>query len=119
MAAYPGLITPIGHREPVPRRIRGMLGDRVVLDTTRAVYVWEWPPYPQYYVPAADLAPELLVDEEHEERLPPTWPGPTTSRPGSCCRSPGRSASTTRKSTIILDGEPLDRPRTPFSPGTE
>jgi uncharacterized protein (DUF427 family) len=70
MAGYPGLITPVGHREPVPRRIRGMLGDRVVLDTTRAVYVWEWPPYPQYYVPAADLAPELLVDEDHEERLP-------------------------------------------------
>jgi uncharacterized protein (DUF849 family) len=59
MAAYPGLITPIGHREPVPRRIRGMLGDRVVLDTTRAVYVWEWPPYPQYYVPAADGAESL------------------------------------------------------------
>ncbi|MEU8615905.1 DUF427 domain-containing protein [Actinoplanes sp. NPDC048791] len=64
MAGYPGLITPVGHREPVPRRIRGMLGDRVVLDTTRAVYVWEWPPYPQYYVPAADLAPEVLIDEE-------------------------------------------------------
>jgi uncharacterized protein (DUF427 family) len=70
MAGYPGLITPVGHREPVPRRIRGMLGDRVVLDTTRAVYVWEWPPYPQYYVPAADLGADVLVDEDHEERLP-------------------------------------------------
>ncbi|GAA3960612.1 DUF427 domain-containing protein [Actinoplanes auranticolor] len=67
---YPGLITPVGHREPVPRRIRGVLGGRVVLDTTRAVYVWEWPPYPRYYVPAADLAADVLVDEDHEERLP-------------------------------------------------
>jgi uncharacterized protein (DUF427 family) len=29
----------------------------VVLDTTRAVYLWEWPHYPQYYIPVADVAP--------------------------------------------------------------
>jgi uncharacterized protein (DUF427 family) len=67
MTGYPGLITPVGHLEPVPRRVRGMLGGRVVLDTHRALYVWEWPPYPQFYVPVADLAPDLLVDEDQVE----------------------------------------------------
>ena len=46
MPDYPQPITPVDHMEPVPRRVRGMLGGRVVLDTTRAVYLWEWPPYP-------------------------------------------------------------------------
>ena len=41
----------------------------VVLDTTRALYVWETPSYPQYYVPLADVDPEALVDEERPERL--------------------------------------------------
>lgn len=33
MHGYPQLITPIDHVEPVPRRIRAVLGDRLVLDT--------------------------------------------------------------------------------------
>jgi len=65
MPNYPGLSTPVGHIEPVPRRIRALLGGRTVLDTTRAVYVWEWPPYPQYYIPAADLVPGALVPSDH------------------------------------------------------
>ena len=40
---------------PVPRRIRAMKDDETLLDTTRALYVWEWPHYPQYYVPRADV----------------------------------------------------------------
>jgi uncharacterized protein (DUF427 family) len=70
MADYPGMITPVGHTEPVPRRVRGMLDDRVVLDTTHALYLWEWPPYPQYYLPAGDVAADVLVDEDHVEKLP-------------------------------------------------
>lgn len=35
-----------------------MLGGAVVFDTTHAIYVWEWPHYPQYYIPLADV----LVD---------------------------------------------------------
>jgi uncharacterized protein (DUF427 family) len=33
--------------------------------------VWEWPPYPQYYIPAADLAPGALVhmDQTDEQVL--------------------------------------------------
>jgi uncharacterized protein (DUF427 family) len=66
---YPKTITPIDHIEPVPRRIRAVLGGEVVLDTTRALYVWEWPAYPQYYIPVADVRPGVLVDEHHAQKL--------------------------------------------------
>jgi uncharacterized protein (DUF427 family) len=46
-----------------------MLAGEVVLDTTKALYVWEWPSYPQYYVPIADVNRALLVDEQHTELL--------------------------------------------------
>ncbi len=69
MTDYPQRVVPVNHVEPVPRRIRAVLGDRVVLDTTAALYVWEWPHYPQYYIPIADLDAGLLVDEQHEEQL--------------------------------------------------
>ena len=68
-ADYPKMIVPAGHTEPVPRRVRAVLNGRTVLDTTRAVYLWEWPNYPQYYVPAADLDPAAVLDEERVERL--------------------------------------------------
>jgi len=67
---YPAMIVPVGHVEPVPRRVRAMLGSHVVIDTRRARYVWEWPPYPQYYVPLADVDPAALVDERRSERRP-------------------------------------------------
>jgi len=63
------MIVAAGHIEPVPRRIRAWLGGAVVLDTTSARYVWEWPPYPQYYVPRTDLAPGVLVDEQRTEHV--------------------------------------------------
>ena len=68
---YPGMIVPAGHVEPVPRRIRAYLGGRLVLDTRRALYVWEWPGYPQYSIPADDLVGAELADEGHEERRAP------------------------------------------------
>ena len=67
---YPQLIAPVGHVEPVPRRVRATLGNRVVLDTTRARYGWEWPPYPQFHVPFPDVDPALLVDEGVDEDRP-------------------------------------------------
>jgi uncharacterized protein (DUF427 family) len=68
---YPESLVPVGHVAPVPRRIRAYLGGRCVLDTRRARYVWEWPPYPQYYVPLDDVAPGLLTDEGvDEDRVP-------------------------------------------------
>jgi uncharacterized protein (DUF427 family) len=66
---YPKAITPVDHVEPVPRRIRAMLGNEVVLDTTAALYVWEWANYPQYYIPVTDVNPAVLVDEQHVQKL--------------------------------------------------
>ena len=66
---YPQAIVPVNHVEPVPRRIRAVLGNRFVLDTTGALYVWELPYYPQYYIPMADIDAQFLVDEQHEEHL--------------------------------------------------
>ena len=58
MSGYPQPIVPVDHVEPVPRRIRAELGGGVVLDTTDALYLWEWPPYPQFLIPAGDVDPE-------------------------------------------------------------
>jgi uncharacterized protein (DUF427 family) len=69
MTGYPGSIAKVNQMEPAPRRVRAMLAGRVVLDTARAVYLWEWPPYPQYYIPLEDVAPDVVVDENHEEKL--------------------------------------------------
>ncbi|MCX4472579.1 DUF427 domain-containing protein [Micromonospora sp. NBC_01655] len=70
MQSYPKAIVPVGHVEPVPRRIRAYVGGVPLLDTTGARYVWEMPPYPQYYVPLADVDRRLLVDEGRVERTP-------------------------------------------------
>jgi uncharacterized protein (DUF427 family) len=68
---YPQPPVRAGHVEPVPRRIRAYLGGRCLLDTVAARYVWERPTYPQYYVPVADVAPGVLVDEGVQElRVP-------------------------------------------------
>ncbi|WP_329377204.1 DUF427 domain-containing protein [Streptomyces sp. NBC_01716] len=68
---HPRPIAPVGHVEPVPRRIRAFVGGRAVLDTVRARYVWEWPGYPQYSIPLEDVAEGALRDEEHVQRLTP------------------------------------------------
>jgi uncharacterized protein (DUF427 family) len=69
MSDYPQMIVPVDHVEPVPRRIRAVLAGRVVLDTLAALYVWEVPYYPQYYVPIVDVDAQLLVDEQHSQHL--------------------------------------------------
>jgi uncharacterized protein (DUF427 family) len=50
--------------EPCTKRIRAVLGGEVVVDTTDALYVWEVPYYPQYYVPVRDVADGALVPTE-------------------------------------------------------
>ena len=67
MTGYPEVLVPPGGIAPVPRRLRGRLGTAWVFDTERALYVWEFPPYPQYYVPLADVDTALLVDEHRSE----------------------------------------------------
>jgi uncharacterized protein (DUF427 family) len=60
---HPAPIASVNHVQPVPRRVRAVLAAQTVLDTTRARYVWEWPHYPQYYIPLADVRRDLLVPE--------------------------------------------------------
>ncbi len=69
MDDFPQPNVPNDHIEPAPRRVRGVLANTVVFDTTRAFYVWEWPFYPQYYIPLDDCNAELLVDEQHVSHL--------------------------------------------------
>jgi uncharacterized protein (DUF427 family) len=66
---HPSLIVPVGHVEPVPRRIRGVVAGRVVFDTRRALYVWEWQAYPQFSIPLEDLVDGELRDDGHMEQL--------------------------------------------------
>ena len=40
-----------------------------MFDTTEAVYVWDPPKYPAYYIPVADLNHDLLVGEGRLRRL--------------------------------------------------
>ncbi len=50
------------------KRVRVYFGGHVVADTTRPLLVWEVPYYPTYYLPLADLEPDVLVptgDTEH------------------------------------------------------
>jgi uncharacterized protein (DUF427 family) len=69
MADYPQILVPVDHVEPVPRRVRATLAGRTVFDTTRALYVWEWVNYPQYYIPLADVDGAVLVDEDHPQQV--------------------------------------------------
>jgi uncharacterized protein (DUF427 family) len=63
------MIIPVDHIEPVPRRVRAMFAGETVVDTTRALYVWEWPYYPQFYVPMDDVNRNVLLDEKHSQQL--------------------------------------------------
>jgi uncharacterized protein (DUF427 family) len=67
---YPATIVDVDHVEPVPRRIRGIVAGQPIVDTTRALYVWEWPHYPQYYIPVGDVRGEALVRETDGETTP-------------------------------------------------
>jgi uncharacterized protein (DUF427 family) len=67
---YPAPPVQANHVEPVPRRISAVLAGQTVVDTTSARYVWEWPGFPQYYIPLADIVPGVLVDEHSVEETP-------------------------------------------------
>src|SRR5271167_538539 len=92
---YPQMIAEINHVEPAPRRVRATLGGEQIFDTTRARYVWEWPYYPQYYIPADDIDPRFLVDEHHEQRL----------RQGTARRHGLRAGGLDRPGTVRVFGD--------------
>jgi uncharacterized protein (DUF427 family) len=48
--------------EPGAKRIRAYVAGVAVVDTVRPLYVWESPFYPSYYLPAADVRTDLLVE---------------------------------------------------------
>jgi len=47
--------------EPGSKRVRAYLGGEVVADTTRPFLVWETSYHPTYYLPADDVAAELIA----------------------------------------------------------
>ena len=46
------------------KRVRVYLGGQLVADTRQPVLVWEWPYFPVYYFPAADVHAELVETGE-------------------------------------------------------
>jgi uncharacterized protein (DUF427 family) len=62
MSDFPPSLNAVNQTAPVPRRIRGTKGGETLVDTTRALYVWEWPHYPQYYLPRADVNMQAFVE---------------------------------------------------------
>jgi uncharacterized protein (DUF427 family) len=52
--------------EQGPKRVRVYLEGEVVADTTRPFLVWEWPYYPTYYIPAADMHAKLVATGKTE-----------------------------------------------------
>ncbi len=60
---YPGSPVTRNHTAPVARRVRAIFNGVTVVDTTRAIYVWEHPYYPQFYIRAADVDTALLTDD--------------------------------------------------------
>jgi uncharacterized protein (DUF427 family) len=55
---------------PAQRRIRAYLGGEAVVDTVDALYVWEGPHYPQWYLPLADVADGAFIPTGTETRSP-------------------------------------------------
>lgn len=53
----------IGHIEPCPRRVRAARGGVVGVDTTEALYVWDVPYYPAWYLPDSSIVRDVVPAE--------------------------------------------------------
>jgi uncharacterized protein (DUF427 family) len=80
--------------EPSPKRVRTYLAGQLVADSRHPVLVWEGPHYPVYYLPAADIAAEL-VPAGRTEHSPSRGDAeildvkvPTATAPGGALRYP-------------------------------
>ena len=60
---YPTSPVSRNHVAPAAKRVRGMVDGKWVFDTTSALYLWEHPYYPQYYIPDEDVVAEMLLDD--------------------------------------------------------
>lgn len=122
MTGYPQAILPVDHVEPVPRPVRAVLGGQVVLDTTRGLYLWEWPFYPQFQVPVDDVDAAALIEEDPSpdpvaRRSPPEPPDPAASRPPRATARRGetgldhprarRACTTNRPPSFVTPSGPL------------
>jgi uncharacterized protein (DUF427 family) len=67
---YPAAVVPPEGFQRAPRRIRGVVAGEMVLDTTRAWYVWESSRYPSYFVPLDDLRSDVLIPEGISQHTP-------------------------------------------------
>src|SRR4051812_38342354 len=84
--------------EPIERRVRARLGDRTVVDSTRAMLVWEPRRVcPSYAVPAADihaeLTPSAASDAEAPGVLHPMVPFAVHTAPGDPLSIAGREGA--------------------------
>jgi uncharacterized protein (DUF427 family) len=91
---YPQSLPAVDHVEFSPRRVRGIIDGDTIFDTTNARYVWEWPHYPQYYIPVADVVAGLLVAES----------GTRTSARGTARRHGLRSGAILREDSADVYG---------------
>ena len=96
---YPQMIAQADHSEPAPRRVRATLGGEWIFDSTQARYVWEWPYYPQYYIPVESIDTRFLVDEHREQHL----------RQGTARRHGLRAGEVDRPGTVrVFGNEAID-----------
>jgi uncharacterized protein (DUF427 family) len=51
-----------------PKRVRAYLDGEIVADTYAPLLVWEFPYYPTYYIPTADITAELIPSGETEHK---------------------------------------------------
>jgi uncharacterized protein (DUF427 family) len=132
---YPMTIATVNLVEPAPRRIRAVLAGETVLDTIRALYVWEWPNCPQYYIPVADVRRDLLVDEHRVQHSPLcaveayglrvretihpdlAWAYDFPTR--EVLPIAGLISFYNERVDIFVDGKKLERPKTHFFPSTD
>jgi uncharacterized protein (DUF427 family) len=56
--------------ESFPRRVRAMIGERVVLDSVNGRLLHESNHKPVLYVPISDIDPELLTESDHSTHCP-------------------------------------------------
>lgn len=56
--------------EPAQKRVRILFGGELIVDTTDALYVWENPAYPQYYVPLDAVQTGVLEATDTTTRSP-------------------------------------------------
>jgi uncharacterized protein (DUF427 family) len=110
---YPVMIATVNRVGPVPRRIRAVLAVETVLDTVRALYVWEWANYPKYYIPIADVRRDLLIDEHRRQSSPLGTAGAYGLRVGDVHRPNAaklftESSVDVLRETIRFDWESLD-----------